>query len=161
MNETWKQMVGHPKYIVSDVGEIANKETMKVYRKQLGPTGYWQVGLCDHGKQFVVKVHREVAKAFIQNDENKPFVNHIDGNKLNNKVENLEWCTPKENAIHAAIVLGVKPANQRMVLCVETQRIYKSAAEAAREVEGCARKIIRCCAGQRKHHRGFSWQYVT
>ena len=64
-------------------------------------TKYLTVNLYDHGKRKTVDVHRLVAMAFIENVENKKCVNHIDGNKTNNYVKNLEWCTYSENLIHA------------------------------------------------------------
>ena len=63
--------------------------------------GYEMVMLCRNYKTFNASVHRLVARAFIPNPKNKPHINHIDGNKANNSIENLEWCTPSENMIHA------------------------------------------------------------
>jgi len=70
--------------------------------------GYVRVNLCKNGKNKKHSVHRLVATAFIPNPENKPCVNHIDGNKKNNKLENLEWVTHKENTNHAVKTLKRK-----------------------------------------------------
>ena len=71
-------------------------------------SGYRKVTLRKDGRSSNVMIHRAVALAFIPNPENKTEVNHIDGDKLNNRVDNLEWCTKSENAIHASRVLGKK-----------------------------------------------------
>lgn len=67
----------------------------------LGTTGYWHLTFVINGKTKAARLHRMVAEAFIPNPENKPCVNHRDGDKLNNHVNNLEWCTYSENSIHA------------------------------------------------------------
>lgn len=63
--------------------------------------GYEQIGLRKEGKTYIKKVHRLVASAFLDNTSDKPHINHIDGNKINNNVDNLEWCTISENNTHA------------------------------------------------------------
>ena len=84
-------------YEITRDGRVINKHTGRTVKPQINGTGYYRVGIC--GKlQFV---HRLVAKKYIPNPENKPQVNHKDGNKLNNCVENLEWVTNRENSIHA------------------------------------------------------------
>lgn len=74
---------------------IINKEIIKVFTKL--PNGYLKVGLSKNGKTKYYFVHRLVAQVFIPNTNNKPCVNHRDCNKMNNNVDNLEWCTYKEN----------------------------------------------------------------
>lgn len=66
-----------------------------------GVRGYYEIGIQYKGKQYTKKVHRLVAEAFIKNPENLTHVNHIDENKLNNHVSNLEWVTPAQNCVHS------------------------------------------------------------
>lgn len=105
------------------------------------PNNYELVNLSCDGKKFgkTMQVHRIVAMQFIPNPENKPTVNHIDGNKRNNKIENLEWATFKEQNIHARDCLKVKygESTAKEVVSIsrdgKTVRHYKSSSEAARE----------------------------
>lgn len=75
------------------------------FNRKLSPKnnwdGYLRIQLWDHGKCQYVGIHRLIAEAFIPNPENKPFINHKNGNKQDNRVENLEWCTQQENIVHA------------------------------------------------------------
>jgi len=105
MEIVWKDVVGYEQYFkVSNDGKIYSKRTNKLLVLGLSKKGYpvlsTRIG-GRKGKALCLKVHRLVAEAFIENTDNKRFINHIDGNKENNVVTNLEWCTPKENSEHA------------------------------------------------------------
>ena len=103
-NEIWRDVVGYEGlYQVSNLGRVKSFYRGKVHllKYQLDSQGYVIVTLCKDGKGRGCKVHILVAQAFISNPENKPFVNHIDGNKSNPHVSNLEWVTPSENMKHA------------------------------------------------------------
>ena len=92
--ETWKKIEGFEDYLVSDKGRV---KRLKVLTLNVGNSGYKTANIRGNTKT----VHRLVASAFIPNPKNKRCVNHIDGNKLNNNVNNLQWVTHKENTQHA------------------------------------------------------------
>lgn len=115
MVEVWKDIPGYEGYYqISNNGIVKSlarviyrsdnvRQTYKesIKKQTLGKRGYYFVTLCKHGVMKKLKVHRLLAILFIPNPYNKPHVNHIDGNKLNNDLENLEWCSNLENLIHA------------------------------------------------------------
>ena len=103
----WKDVEGFEGlYKVSNEGVVIstprNGAKGKVMKQYDMKHGYREYQLRKNGKRYHTYVHRLIAQHFTPNPENKPFVNHIDGNKLNNSIENLEWVTNKENIQHAA-----------------------------------------------------------
>lgn len=105
MEEIWKDIKGYEGiYQVSNLGRVFSvrrKLIMKPQKSGKGGLGYYQVPLTVGGKKYLAFLHKLIAEAFIPNPDNKPHVNHIDGNKKNNELSNLEWCTLKENSKHA------------------------------------------------------------
>jgi hypothetical protein len=113
-NEIWLPMVEFPTlYKVSNLGNIASYR--QVLSKSLINSGYHRVTLKVNRQPINRLVHRVVALAFLPNEDNKAEVNHKDGNKLNNCVDNLEWATSSENKQHAKKELGVNYATVPML----------------------------------------------
>lgn len=98
----WKEAYGFNNYLCNEKGEIYSLLSAKIMKTHGDKDGYQQLRMTvEKGKAVTVKAHRLIAQTFIPNPENKPFVNHKNGNKEDNTVSNLEWCTAKENNIHA------------------------------------------------------------
>ena len=138
MQEEWRPVVGYDGYEVSNFGRVRSlpkpgqhKRTIIMKTFSL-PSGYSVVTFCGRKKELV---HRVVASAFIPNERKLPIVNHLDGDKTNNMVSNLEWCTSKENCRHSVEKLGNRPGKEpKRVKCLDDGRIYRSVKEAAEAV---------------------------
>ena len=118
-------------------------------------TGYRKVTLMtkDGGRKFV-RLHRIVALAYLPNPDNKPEVNHIDEDKTNNDVSNLEWTTAKENKAHSRDARVV----YQYTRTGELQRTFKST-YAATQAGYLSSAVVACCNNQRKTHAGYIWSY--
>lgn len=105
--EIWKSVVGYEgKYQVSNKGRVRSlnyhrEKRIKIMKSRIMDSGYEDIRLCENGKNKAHLMHRLVAKAFIPNPDNKRCVNHIDGDKSNNLLDNLEWVSYQENTDHA------------------------------------------------------------
>ena len=137
-NIIWKRMIYHGKdlgdyYLVSNYGEIKGVKTGKIRKKNINHEGYYFVciSLGSRNKKPLIKVHRAVAETFLNNSNNYPVINHKDGNKLNNYIENLEFCTHQENTIHAVQnnLIDYNPVKKK-ILRVNDGLIFNSITEA-------------------------------
>lgn len=108
-DEIWKDVVGYDGlYQVSNCGNVFSVRSNKQLKLRTNIDGYYTVCLSKYGVSKTWRVHRLVAMAFIPNTDNKPCINHIDCNRQNNVISNIEWCTIKENAQHAAKLGRIK-----------------------------------------------------
>ena len=176
MQEIWKTVIIdgeiYENYEVSNLGKIRSlnyRHTGVVKELKLRVShGYLQVHLCKNGKVKYYRVHRLVAFAFIENDNptEKIEVNHINEIKTDNRVENLEWVTPKQNSNHgtrtervAKAQRGRKSKRSKKVICVETGIVYGSTREVERKLGLAHNNICNCCNGNLKTVGGYHWMY--
>lgn len=178
--EQWKDIAGYEGlYKVSSFGRIAGKKIRKIH---LANMGYFVVDLYKNNRRETLLVHRLIARAFVSGWKEGLDVNHKDGNKENNKIENLEWCTRSENIQHAFDVLGYRNNFQtnnpksslgkfgrlhhvsKPVLQLLYGKIIKRwdcGMDAVRANFGFrSSHISECCEGKRKSHGGYEWKFA-
>ena len=175
MQEIWKDIEGYEGYKVSNLGRIKSlnynhtgKE--KILKLRLNSDGYYYVFLCKNGEMKNFKVHRLVALSFIPNPENKECIDHINGIKVDNRVENLRWCTQKENMnyplakknISQSQINNPKKSKTVLQLDINTRKIineFPSAMEACRQTGISFQNISACCNGKLKTSGNYIWKY--
>ena len=153
--EIFKPSKDNENYLVSNKGRVYTINNKKLLKPQNASNGYLYVTINRHS----VPIHRLVATCFLDNKANLPCINHKDGNKHNNSVDNLEWCTFSENLIHAY----TNKLNKRPKPIIQMKNgIVINRYESARSAElyGFSNQLIaKCCKGKRKHHKGYEWKY--
>lgn len=175
-NEVWKDIAGYEGlYQVSNLGRVKSlprirktygKRTYKTKEKvmiaPLSINGYHRICLTKDGKQKHYFVHRLVAIAFMGEQDHYEVVNHINGNKLDNRVENLEFCTQSHN-VKEAYRLGLGKGTGRKIeqytKNMERIKLWDSVSEAQRCLGILATNIVKCCKGKGKTAGGFIWRY--
>lgn len=182
MIEEWKQINNFENYEISNLGNVRNFKTKKIISKQkMGNYLTTKLYNIKTKKMKLQNIHRLVAETFIENKENKKCVNHKDGNKLNNSVNNLEWVSYQENTKHAfenglqkswfGTKFGKEHPNYKFRGKWKTQinvyqydkngkfiKKYNSATEAERILNISCPHIIECCKGKRKTAGGYIWK---
>jgi hypothetical protein len=185
---TWKPVPGYEGfYEVSDCGLVRSvtrtiKSSFNAHRQIPGKLrtvypmkdGYIRVTLMRERTSRSYGIHRLVMMAFSPNQNQDALdVNHMDGNKQNNRLENLEWCTRGENHKHRYQVLGQKHSftgrigamhpGSKSVIGINTMTgenvFYESASQAAKSLGMCFSKICACARGDRRTHKGYRWKY--
>lgn len=194
MKEFWKPVKNFEGlYEISNLGNVKtlkrtwrvlnyqSKKYQTMYNKEklmncvISKTGYKQVVLMKNNKKTFKLIHRLVAEAFINNTENKPCVNHKDGNKLNNNVNNLEWCTYKENNIHAwknglpksylKGKYGKEHNKSKKINQYDSDgnfiKTWDCISDVTRQLKIDSGRITKCCKHQKYCHSagGFIWEY--
>lgn len=174
MQEIWKDIEGfNGFYQVSNLGNVKSykQNKIKYLNKRITPKGYIEFKLTKNGKSNYYKAHRLVAQAFIPNPNNLPQVNHIDCNKQNNCIDNLEWCTNSENQIHA-YKNGLQPkrcglnssrcrAVNQYTITGEFIKHWDYIKQASDALNIPHNYIVRCCRGVYKTTQGFIFRYAN
>lgn len=180
MVEMWKDVPGYEgHYQVSNMGRIKSIERISIRNNgksenakyhlkerilniQTQTQGYSQIVLSKNGIRKTFRLHVLVAKLFVENPFKKTYVNHIDGNKKNNKASNLEWVTAKENIAHAYKTGLVNHYKRKVLQLDENDNVlnkFNSLKEAAEYVGGFKCGICEACKGRRVRSYGYKWKY--
>lgn len=174
MSEVWKEVPRYKgAYLISNLGNLKSTERYcyhngkpwlvkeRLLSKVIGHNGYIEYQITYNKKHRSEKAHRLVAEAFLPNPNNKPFINHIDGNKQNNCVENLEWCTNQENILHAYHHRLIKRCKKiaQYDLQMNLIKIWETTGDIERAGIAIKRHIHEACKGKRKQHHGYIWRY--
>jgi hypothetical protein len=196
--EVWKDVPGYEGlYQASNIGRIKSlvkwdgnhwtKEKIMSFHKD--KKGYIKSSLSKDGKHKTIYVHQIICKTFIPSIENKPHINHKDGNKQDNSVNNLEWCTQQENNIHRFKVLGYKisdetkkkmslrmrgknnpmygtnrsginaPTYKGKIICLNNNKIYDICSDACKDLNISASAISNVLNNKRKQSKGYIFKW--
>lgn len=180
-NEIWKEITGYEGYFeVSNLGNFRSKDRIIRYKSngtRLYPgkslktetvvEGYQRIVLMKGAIKKRYMCHRLVAQEFVPNPDNKPFVNHINGNKADNRAENLEWVTQSENELHSHSILGntmkgkTHPRKVEATFIKEGDRIvFNSMSDAIKFLgTGCIEGLKKAIVADRVYHN-FKWRFV-
>ena len=175
MEEIWKDIPNYNGYQVSNLGRVKALKTNKILKLNRTRTGYFLIRLYKNKKQKAFLIHRIVAQAFIPNPANKSQVNHKDGNKANNCINNLEWCTISENQKHKIHSSFVKtpiigkfgkdnPLSKKIIQINKNNfkkiKIFNGLKEAQRLTGIFEASISRVCNGKQKTAGGYIWRFI-
>ena len=136
-----------------------NKRKAKILKHKLDKDGYPFIGLTKDYKIKYFKIHRLVALCFIPNPNNLSQVNHIDENKLNNTIGNLEWISHVDNCNHGTRNSRISDKLSIPVYCLTNDTVYKSAKDASKQLNLNRNCILSCCKGKQKSTKGYQFRY--
>lgn len=185
--EIWKDIKGFEDYQISDKGRVWSKLSNKILKLKMDKNGYCKVNLYKNGEQKTKNIHNLVAEVFIDNPENKPFIDHINTIRTDNRVCNLRWVTHKENCNNpltrkhiSEVQIGkhyteetkrkMSEAKKGKLNPKKSKKIYQYTIEGYLVKEWDSTKecwqngfnfrhIYECCNGERNTHKGYKWSY--
>lgn len=175
---TWRPIEGYEgRYDVNNKGQIRSRDVyvncrngkQRLYKGRIKPIrannrGYLTVALCKDNNTTNYLVHRLVAEAFIPNTQNKPQVNHIDGDVTNNQADNLEWVTDNENKAHSSIAVGgtQRPKKKVLVREIETgnEQVFEGLRIAERTLHLDHKSALNVLKGRQHKTKGYVLTYV-
>lgn len=185
MNEIWIDIKGYENlYQISNLGNVKSLNYRRMKKEQVlipreDKLGYLYVTLRKNGKNKTHKIHRLVGEHFIPNNDNKPCIDHINTIRTDNRVENLRWCTHKENSNNPLTIIKLSSkARKQMIgrygkLNPKSKPIFQytldnkfikkwnSAMDVKRELEISNTSISSCCNGKLNSAGGFIWRYAS
>lgn len=180
MSEQWKDIIGYEGlYAISSQGRVKSCSKHKgtnysmycpeIILKPYVRCGYYVVPLSKHGRKKTYYLHRLIAIHFMPNPDQSKEVNHIDGDKLNFAITNLEWCTRHENEQHAwrtglKQAIGEKHFASKPVQQLDLQgnvvKVWDNGSQAAKHLGFGSPHISKCCNGKLSSAYGFKWRFA-
>lgn len=166
--EVWKRTSVHPNYFISKKGRLWSLSTHIIGHGNPDKDGYYRHTFGSRNNQQNIRIHKLVATHFIPNPNNFETIDHIDGNKKNNNVTNLQWMSRGDNVRKSNLKNNHNPV-RRCVICLETQKIYRNAVDAAKDTGVYPVSVLNCCKGINQatypdypsRERRIHWRYAT
>lgn len=176
MEEVWKDVVGYEGlYQVSNLGRVKSLKSNQLLKPKIAKDGYVQIVLYNNNRKTLY-IHRLVASAFLDNPKDKAEVNHIDNNPSNNRLDNLEWVTHKEN-MEWSVKQGRKKITDETRRKMEYAKIKKRKPVIGTDENGIkyvfckledvelfgfdSKNVSKCCKGKTKTVKGFTWEFYN
>ena len=146
-------------YSITDDGQVYSIKRKIYMKQQADKDGYLCVNLRKDGRYRRFFIHRLVALTYVENPEGKETVNHINEIKTDNRAENLEWATRKEQTNHGTRTERAAASESIPVRCIDTGVVYPSAKAAADAYDTSGSCITKVCKGKARTHRNLHWEY--